>query len=1338
MNTSRLVKCLYSGGRALVLCALALTARAQYSNAVLGLNPILYYHLNDTTPVPGSLWTNWGTAGFVGTAFALNSPDFQQTGALPADSPNYGAGFNLTSTSPMQYAAIPYSAAIDPSQGNPQAPFTVEGWFNPALASPGPPYGDGSPVSYINANQPTGWSLYQDARDGWLWQLYSPTGAGGYLAGNLASSSTPTPGTFDYVVLVWDGTNASMYLDGALVDGPIACPTYEPMVPAPIVTVGGARNDLAGGFAWQGVEDEVAIYTNALSASNILAHYQNGTNLTPAQSYESLVLASRPLLYYKFNDPAYVDPTPGTYPLPNQPGQPKAQNLGSLGTNYDATYEAGSETAIPGAPYAGFGSESYAVEFDGISDITNFSSVEIPALATVTSTPNFTFTCWFYNNNLQQGTDPLMWQQSGTNDTTSAMGLWFFDASQLETIWNGQDYGVSFSNQDPPVAAWSFIASVWTPSNTTIYVNGVAQSISSTHAPRDLSIGPIVLGDDRSDGHAVNGLMQEVAMFTDALSAAQIQSLYNAGGQPPTITELTQTPAGPTNFGGQTITFSVSAYGSGPLTYTWFENSLPLSGQSGANLVLNNLAATNAGGYFVVVSNPYGAATSSVAVLNVLAGPPVITQQPSPAAVTRYLNGHITFAVAAEGTVPISYQWQYNNAPISGATSTSLTLTALTAANAGIYNAVVANPVGTNTSSNAVLTVAEVPTNYASVMMALGPQAYWPLHETSGTVAYDYSGGYNGTITAGVTLGQPGAPYPGLSGASNAFVLDGLGGYVNTPLLLNGWEGTFTALIDLTGIVYVPGIMHARGGPGIDCGIGLYTDGVTLQYVWENAVNTWNWYTTTSETGMQVPLNTWCFLAASVGSNQTIIYLDNGTGLVSETNDVASLEVTNTGPLFIGYDPQINLGVPAGYATNDYFEGGISDAAFFNRALSPAEIMALDHTLIGGAPVGEPTILNQPVAQSAFAGSASSFTVSAVGALPLSYQWQLNSNNIPGATGQTLVIPTVEYNSAGFYTVIVSNSISASNSQPVPLTVLDPPISANVTYELVAHYKFDGDCTDSSGNENNGFPENSPQFVAGHIGSGAIQVSDNLIAPYEFPYVSLADPTAFQFNAGDSFSVSLWLNYTGTPGDLPIIGNAQNSTGNTGWVLADSFYNDGGGNITCSIEGFGGSAYFVATNHAGPMNDGNWHHLVFVSDQINSVCQAYTDGALDRTVSANLGSLNTGNPTAIGNDPTGTYTGANAAGGYTIDDVGIWRRALTLTDVQSIYAAGTASNSFDTFGPVQLATIVTGTGQLQLSWQQGTLQSTTNLAGIWTNVPGATPPVYVVTPSGSQNFYRVQ
>src|ERR1700733_8739369 len=47
MNPSNLRKIVSAGGSAVALCALALTARAQYSTAVSNLNPVVYYRLND-------------------------------------------------------------------------------------------------------------------------------------------------------------------------------------------------------------------------------------------------------------------------------------------------------------------------------------------------------------------------------------------------------------------------------------------------------------------------------------------------------------------------------------------------------------------------------------------------------------------------------------------------------------------------------------------------------------------------------------------------------------------------------------------------------------------------------------------------------------------------------------------------------------------------------------------------------------------------------------------------------------------------------------------------------------------------------------------------------------------------------------------------------------------------------------------------------------------------------------------------------------------------------------------------------------------------------------------
>ena len=72
------------------------------------------------------------------------------------------------------------------------------------------------------------------------------------------------------------------------------------------------------------------------------------------------------------------------------------------------------------------------------------------------------------------------------------------------------------------------MAAVWTPTNTTIYDERRGHFHRQNACGRRLGQGRICLGDDINDGHAINGVMQEAAMFTNALSAAQIQGLYAA------------------------------------------------------------------------------------------------------------------------------------------------------------------------------------------------------------------------------------------------------------------------------------------------------------------------------------------------------------------------------------------------------------------------------------------------------------------------------------------------------------------------------------------------------------------------------------------------------------------------------------------------------------------------------------------------------------------------------------------------------------------------------------------------------------------------------------------
>src|SRR5436190_2563628 len=85
-----------------------------------------------------------------------------------------------------------------------------------------------------------------------------------------------------------------------------------------------------------------------------------------------------------------------------------------------------------------------------------------------------------------------------------------------------------------------------------------------------------------------------------------------------------------------------------------------------------------------------------------------------------------------------------------------------------------------------------------------------------------------------------------------------------------------------------------------------------------------------------------------------------------------------------------------------------------------------------------PVITTQPQSISVAEGNAASFSVTANGLQPLSYQWRKNTNNISGATNSTYTIPVVSPGDAGNYSVVVSNSAGSATSNDAVLTVTSP------------------------------------------------------------------------------------------------------------------------------------------------------------------------------------------------------------------------------------------------------------------------------------------------------------
>ena len=228
---------------------------------------------------------------------------------------------------------------------------------------------------------------------------------------------------------------------------------------------------------------------------------------------------------------------------------------------------------------------------------------------------------------------------------------------------------------------------------------------------------------------------------------------------------ITTQPANQIVTAGQTVTFTVVASGTAPLSYQWLKNGANVAGATSSSYTTPLMTTVDNGSTFgVVVSNTAGTATSNAATLTVNAAPvaPTITMQPVSQAVTAGQTA--TFSVVATGTTPLSYQWLKNGANIAGATSSSYTTPATTAADGGsTLNVVVSNTAGTATSNAATLTVNAAPvaptitTQPANQTVTAGQTATFTV-VASGTAPLSYQWLKNGANIGGATSSNYSTP----------------------------------------------------------------------------------------------------------------------------------------------------------------------------------------------------------------------------------------------------------------------------------------------------------------------------------------------------------------------------------------------------------------------------------------------------------------------------------------------------------------------------------------------------------------------------------------------------
>jgi hypothetical protein len=261
----------------------------RYSSAVVSNSPLAYYRLDQSGgTVASDSSGNSATGTYAGTVtygVSGTTGDGDTAVSLPGASTSYIASPNLTVGSA----------------------FTLEGWVNPANVVATGQIGEVLLSPSTSASSVFG---------------YIPAVVGGALASKFivrmggattfATTHTYASGQWYYVVYTWDGTTQSIYVNGVLDASGGATATSATPAWGGRTYIGVDVGSSTSPNPLQGSIDDVAVYSNALTASQVQSHFSAATPVTPTATNTPVPTAT--------NTPV---PTATSTPIPTATSTPR-------------------------------------------------------------------------------------------------------------------------------------------------------------------------------------------------------------------------------------------------------------------------------------------------------------------------------------------------------------------------------------------------------------------------------------------------------------------------------------------------------------------------------------------------------------------------------------------------------------------------------------------------------------------------------------------------------------------------------------------------------------------------------------------------------------------------------------------------------------------------------------------------------------------------------------------------------------------------------------------------------------------------------------------------------
>jgi hypothetical protein len=484
------------------MAAVYAASASDYSDTVKNDRPLVYYPFNDVTPT--DVAANSGSTGVAGNGVTTGAVVHRAAGAM-AD----GRGAGVTYSTGC-HTLVPFQSAVNPASTK---PFSVEFWANPT-ADTDDSVGPCPLFNRVSSGNRSGWVFFQRSPStGWNFRVFSGSGSS---TGVSITGGTAQSGSWSHVVAVWDGTAASLYVNGSLVAGPTVATGYKAS-DAAILALGSYDT---GENQFNGTLDDVAIYTNALTAAQVLKHYETALSTSPTVSYSSLVLSQKPVEYLRLEDAG--------------PANDIAINQGTSGLSGDGTHFPGMVHQVPGALV---GSSNTAASYTAIDASSCDGAVPTrvafnPALNTET----FTVEAWLKPtaDGLSNAQCPLYNRREDSPRTG-----WVFFQRDQSTGWNFRAYNgvdtarsIDLTGGPYTLGQWAHVAATFDGTTGRLYVNGTqvaSQAVVGSYAPNTDTIQFCVGGFFDGSQNPFIGAVDEVALYDSALSGSQILTHYQIG-----------------------------------------------------------------------------------------------------------------------------------------------------------------------------------------------------------------------------------------------------------------------------------------------------------------------------------------------------------------------------------------------------------------------------------------------------------------------------------------------------------------------------------------------------------------------------------------------------------------------------------------------------------------------------------------------------------------------------------------------------------------------------------------------------------------------------------------